>query len=70
MTKEKLELITKMFSSIGHELMHYGGLTERGQINIYKGDYLNLVTTKCPKCIIYDYRHKTIKKLTLPSYKN
>ena len=74
MTEEKRKLIYSMFDSIGHEVRHRQGETVRGNI-IWKydnpKDYLNLMNTKTPKCVIYDYRKTSRKdKLFLPSYKN
>ena len=75
MTEEKRKLIYSMFSSIGHEVMHNMAATSRGDI-LWKyenqKDYLNLVQTKQPKCIIYDYRRRKLKnyRLYLKSYVN
>lgn len=74
MTDEKRKLIYKMFDSIGHEVRHRMEKTVRGDI-IWKyenrKDYINLINSSQPKCVIYDYR-KNAKhdKLLLPSYLN
>lgn len=68
MTEEKRKQIYKMFDSIGHELLHKQQETVRGSI-IWKydnpKDYITLIESRRPKCIIYDYRRKTTKGFKL-----
>ena len=74
MTDEKRKLIYKMFDSIGHEVQHMMEKTNKGYIilnYINRKDYINLINSSRPICVIYDYR-KNAKhdKLYLPSYLN
>ena len=68
MTEEKRKQIYKMFDSIGHEIMHIQQETVRGKV-VWKyynpDDYIALIQTRRPKCIIYDYRRKTTKGFEL-----
>lgn len=74
MTDKRRKFIYKMFDSIGHEVQHRMKKTVRGDIiwnYVNRKDYIYLVNSSRPECVIYDYRKNARHdKLLLPSYLN